>query len=267
MSSKPTIYLLGDAILDNYHTLSNREQDLRKDISDLGFTVHNYAVDDVKVVDVINGITPREIYTKSRSYPYPIQKDGKMYPLKYVTSIIGVNRFFTPVYAGIDTSEIRPESMIVISIGGNDIHSKVKSVLLGFEYFINSVITPEFIANYRKVIETAKSSCHKIVLVSIYLPYLGLGSSYGVFTPFGKPVMERWHKFIHGLGREYNIPVLDLSRTLNVGERSHYGNDDTRVSNVASKCIADCIAYIYSHYQGYRVYYAPNLDATKIVAE
>lgn len=266
MSSRPTIYLVGDAILDNYYMLSDKEQDLRKEIIDLGFEVNNLATDDVKVSDIINGIIPRDIYVKSRGYPYPTQKDGKIYPLKSVTSDIGVNKSFTSVYAGIGM-DIRPDNMVVVSMGGNDIHSNSKSIILGVDYFFNTIITPDFVANYRRIIETLLSSCDKIILVSIYLPYLGIGSSYAVFSPLARPVMDRWNKFIQSIAQEYNIPVIDLSRTLDNGNRTHYGTDEARVSNITNKCIAKCIAHIYNNYQGYHIYYAPNLNYSNIIIE
>ena len=270
MSSNPTICLLGDAILDDYYTLSDKERDLKKELTDLRFDVYNCATDDVKVVDVINGIVPNENYMKSRSYSYPTEKDGKMYPLKSVTSFIGINKSFASVYDGIKSFSsfgvsTKPDTMVVISMGGNDIHSKFGNVILGPEYLINNVITPEFISNYKTIIEMIKTSCNKLVLVSIYLPYLGIGSAYGLYAPVAKPVIDKWNKFIHSLAQEYNIPVLDLSKTLNVGNRSHYGNDNTRTSNISNKCIANCISYIYKNYNGYETYYAANCSKTVTV--
>lgn len=271
-TTKPVIHLLGDAILDNYYRLSDQNRDLKKELTDLGFTVNNCAIDDVKVADIINGIVPQEIYTKSRKYPYPIQRDGKMYPLKSVLDNIGVNKSFTSVYSNVQPQTIGKsitpqDDMVVISMGGGDIYSKVKSLLLGGEYFINSVTTTKFVGDFKKVIEAVQKGCSKIVLVSIYLPYLGTGSSYGIYTPFSNTVLHKWHKFINGIAKEYNIPVLDLSRTLDIGNRTHYGNDDTRVSNVSNKCIADCLSYIYSNYDGYKIYSAPNCTISKIKAD
>lgn len=270
-AGRPVVHLLGDAILDNYYNLADQKRDLKCELSELGFSVNNCAVDDVKVTDIINGLTPRTLYTNSRSYPYPIKEDGKMYPLKSVLSAIGVNRSFSSVYCGIraqiSTGTITQDNMVVISMGGNDIHDKMRSVLLGAEYFINSVTTKSFVANFKKIIETACSVCDKVILVSIYLPYLGTGSKYAIYSPFANPVINKWNKFIRGIAQEYNIPVLDLSRTINVGTRQHYGKDETRLSNIANKCIAKCLAHIYSHYDGYHIYYAENCDPATIKVE
>lgn len=264
-----SIHLIGDAILDNFYWLSEREKDLRKEISNLGYEVYNYAVDNAKVSDIIEGIVPHELYVKSRSYPYLIEKDGKMYPLRLIFRNNKVNKSFTNVYAEFNTivSQKEPDDMIVISMGGNDVFTKFKSILLGVDYFMNSVLTSEFIANYEKVIETAKTSCNKVVLVSIYLPYLGVGSSYGIYNVFAKPVIDRWNTFIYDIARKHKIPVLDLSKTFNIGERLHYGTEDTRASNITNSCIAKSIAYIHKHYDNYHVYFCPDCDFSKIIVE
>lgn len=268
---KPIVHLLGDAILDNYYNLTDSRKDLAYELTEMGFRVNNYAVDDVKVADVINGLTPREIYTKSRSYHYPVQSNGKMYPLKSMLNAIGVNKSFSSVYSGIQsqiaTGTITQDNMVVISMGGNDIHDKMRSVLLGAEYFINSVTTKTFVNNFKKIIETALSACDKIVLVSVYLPYLGTGSKYAIYSPFANAVINKWNKFIRSIAQQYNIPLLDLSRTLNVGTREHYGKDETRVSNISNKCMAKCLAHIHANYSGYRVYYAENCDPARIKVE
>lgn len=266
------VHLLGDAILDNYYRLSDPKKDLNKELTDLGFEVNNCAIDDVKVSDVINGVVPKEMYTKSRSYKYPIQKDGKMYPLRSVLTKIGIHNSFQSIYSGIKSEAKQPkrleqDNMVVISMGGGDVHSKVKGIMLGGEYFINSVVTSDFVNNFKRVIETVQPSCPKIVLLSIYLPYLGVGSSYGMYAPFAKTVMHKWNKFINGIAKQYNIPVLDLSRTLDVGNRDHYGTDDTRVSNITNKCMAQCLQYIYSHYDGHHIYYAPDCKFSDLKVE
>jgi hypothetical protein len=268
---KPTVYLIGDAILDNFYTLANREKDLTKELTDLGFNVNNYAIDDVKVPDLINGIVPNGTFIKARKYPYPIQNDGKIYPLKSLVSSINVNKSFKPLYGGLGMQPIgaspRSDNMVVISFGGNDIHSKIKHALLGSDHFISTVLSEEFKQNVNKIIETSRSCCDKIVLVSIYLPFLGVGSSYGIYSPMTKSVIEKWHKYIYGIGKQYNIPILDLSKTLNIGERSHYGVDDARASNISNKCMADCLSYIYYNYSGYHVYSAPSCDSKNITVE
>ena len=66
------IHLLGDGILDNHLYLENKAQDLKKELSDIGFTVNNYAVDKTKVGDVIGGVPP---YTYAWERNIVIQTD------------------------------------------------------------------------------------------------------------------------------------------------------------------------------------------------
>jgi hypothetical protein len=267
--SLPTVHLLGDSILDNYYWLSDKNRDLKVEISSLGYIVHNYAVDDTKVYDVINGVTPQQLYITSRPYPYQTEKDNKMYPLKLLAQNVGINRAFSSTYGRIHPIGVGMPSdhIVVISMGGIDLGIKILNIILGTNYYISSVLTDEFIANYTRVIETIRTSCEKIILVSTYLPYLGKGSTYGSYSGYAKPVMEKWHDFLYQIANKHNIPVLDLSRTLNPDDRSHYGSLETRTSNKSSKCIAECIAYINKNYNGHHIYHAPNADASKIVIE
>ena len=249
------IYLLGDAILDNFYWLSDKKQDLKKELTDIGFEVNNYAVDNTKVNNIINGIVPSEIYTKTRSYPYPVS-DGKLLPLDFLSKDMGITGPFKSFYNN-DKSQ-----MVVLSMGGNDIYSNISKILLGPERFVNSILTSDFITDYEKVIYNILSKCNKIILVSIYLPYLGVGSAYGLYSPMSKPIIEKWNKFIYTVGKKFKIPILDLSKTLNVGNRDHYGTDDTRVSNLTNKCMAKCIQYISKNYAP-GIYYSPDFINVK----
>lgn len=264
-----SIYFIGDGILDNHLSLQNKELDLRKEIINLGYNVHNFAIDEIKLIEIIDGVIPNKLYTVGRNYPYQINKDGKLYPLQELTKKISPNKSFTPIYNGISSLEIKKnnDNMTVISIGGSDINTKFFNITLGTDYFVNATLTEEFINNYQKIIETIQIDCKKIVLVSMYLPYLGTGSSYAKYSSFATPIMDKWHEFLYSLAKKYDIPVLDLNKTLNNKDRTHYGVNDTRTSNISSKCIAKCLTYIYSHYDNHHIYYAPNCNISKIVTE
>lgn len=265
------LYLIGDAILDNFYWLDDKEHDLTREMSDLGHQVHNYAIDDIRLNDIINGIVPSNTYTSTRSYNYQVNKNNKLYPLKELSSKINKNKSFKSVYGEVGIrpigSKAEDDNMVIISIGGNDINDHFAKILLGVNYFIEAVITKEFISNYQKVIETSRSSCMKILLISIYLPYIGPGSSYGKYSAFATPIIRNWNIFLHKMARKYNIPILDLNRTFDTNNRSHYGTIDTRPSNISNKCMAACISYIHKNYDGYRTYYAPKCDISKIITE
>lgn len=262
---QPTIHLLGDAILDNFFWLSNKELDLTKEVELLGYKVYNHAIDTATVKDIITGIVPDTTFTKSRSYPYPIDNNGKIVPLK----ALGQVQSFSNIYSGIQSFNTNSSAnkMVVISLGGNDVKRHICNIILGADYFINSVITPDFIKDYQTIIKSVISSCEKVILCTIYLPYLGSGSSYGNYSLLAKPVMVKWNTFIFEFGKKHNIPVLDLSRTFNAYDRSHYGTIDYYPSNVSSHCMSHCISHIYKHYDGHHIYYATNCDYSHIFTE
>ncbi|CAH6419385.1 Hypothetical protein HVR_LOCUS590 [uncultured virus] len=263
-----TIILLGDSLLDDFNYLEDKSNDLRKELMRIGFKVNNYAVVGSKLADIINGIEPNEDCRNSRCYPYPVSDDGKVYPLKLLAqpSI----KPFVPVYNEGFLSFSKPINkskeieMIVISAGGNNLRADVMKILLGLEGFFNGIINEEFISNYDKLIEEAKKRTDRILITSMYLPFLGPGSKYGMFGWIATPVVNRWKQFIEPFAKKHNVPVLDLSQTFDSANREHYGSTDMQPSNLSNKCIAKCIEYIYSNYNGYGVYFAPDCDASKI---
>lgn len=257
-----SIYLIGDGILDNFKYLDDKASDLCKEIANLGYDVHNYAKEEMKVIDVINGYKLDDKQLKLRNYQYQIDsKDYKLYPLKLIQNNKSTVKF-SSVY---NTDDKSNDNIAVISIGGNDVNERFFNIIMGVDYFMGAVITPEFQANYEKIIESVNISCDKILLISMYLPYLGENSSYIKYINYASLIMKKWNDFIYALAKKYNIPVLDLNKTLDNKNRTHYSSiDDTRLSNISSKCIAKCIKYIYKNYGGYHVYYSTNCNGSKI---
>lgn len=287
---KGTIYLLGDAILDNFYWLTDKK-DLRRELEGLQFNVNNYAVDETRVEDMINGIKPNHLYTSSRSYPYFTEIDGKLYQLKMLAQ--NRNGIFSSIYNEIGVRAIglrspltgvQPdlprggigqssslfgdtetrEDMVILSIGGNNIKAKLMNIVFGIDSLMNAILTKKFIDDYDKLIATIKESCSRIVIVSVYLPYLGSESSYSMYANLAKPMMARWHEFLDKLARKHNVPIFDLNRTFDNQNKLHYDSTDIHASNLSNKCMAQCISYIYDNYDGYHTYYAPGCDITKI---
>jgi lysophospholipase L1-like esterase len=260
-----TIYLIGDGILDNFTWLDDSRKDLRAELIAHNYTVHNFAADNMKVRDIINGVVPDQDKKNKRSYDYQLE-NGKMYPMKLLTAGININRSFASAFGSAlsITNKSKPDNMVVLSMGGNDLNDKTWRLAVSLEYCLGAVLTQDFVNDFDRVIDLTKSSCEKILLVSIYLPYLGPGSSYAKWSNYATPMVKRWNDFIHSVAKRSNIPVLDLNRTLNFMDRTHYGRNETHLSNRSNKMLADAIHHIYKHYKGYRAYYAPGCDITKL---
>lgn len=290
--SKPTIYLVGDAILDNFSWLSDKTKDLTAELINHDYKVINYAADNTSVHNVVHGVIPERRYRDLRTYPYPIGKDGKMYPMKQTIhdllasearsveskeshrSLVGVYGDILPIERTEKSKEKskKRNDMIVLSMGGNDIRHQQNSfssmsVLFGIENFVNKIITKEFTREYESIVDQLLQHCSKIVLVSIYLPYLGEGSSYRRYSRYAEYMTSHWLQFMKDVAKKYDIPILDLNRTLDINNRAHYGTLESHPSNISNKCMADCLSYIHCHYQGYGIYYAPKCDISKIVIE
>ena len=264
MSSRGTITLVGDSILDNFYWLNNKDRDLRKELMDLGFIVHNHAVEGCTLQNITNGIIPKKIYQSARSYPYPLDANGKLCSLKLLNQSPSP---FTPVYGMLKCTNSQPstsENMIVLSVGGSNFQVGVAKIVLGIDCFFNSVVTKEFIGEYENVVRRLKNNSHKVVLISMYLPFLGPGSSYGIFSKFAEPVINKWRLFLEDMAKKHNVAILDLSRTFNSYRREHYGTSDIGPSDISSACMAKCLTYIYDNYDGYHIYFAPDCDITKM---
>ena len=261
IQEKGRIIFIGDSILDDHLYLDDKTRDLTKEVSSLGFIVDNYAVDGSKLKDLYEGIKPSKECLCSRSYKYPIGRGEKVYQMELLN-----NKPFTPVYDDMFNSssyDMTPE-MVVISIGGNDLRADMVKIVFGVTSFFNSVVTEQYTADYENIIITSKENGRKVLLTSIYLPYIGAGSMYGMFGGLANDIVEKWKEFIIMLAKKHDIPVLDLSQIFDHYNREHYGSSELRSNNITNKCIAQCINYIHNNYNGFGIYSAPKCDFAKI---
>lgn len=266
-NQKDVIILLGDSILDNYNNIPNKERDLKKELNDLGFMVNNYAVTGSLLQHLIDGIDPKYHTIEPRFYP--AENDGKVYPLKLL--INRHNSGFKSLYGnlgirpiGLNTTSTTDNELAVLSIGGNDLKVGPYRIVLGFDYFYNSVVNPDFIDKYETLIIDITKQCPRLLIVCMYLPYMGSGSFYATFSNFADTLITKWYLFLKDLAKKYNLPILDLSRTLDRNNKNHYGVSEVDLSNISNKCLADCISFIYHNYDGHHEYYAPNCDISQI---
>jgi len=241
--SSDTITLIGDSVLDNFYWLENN--DLTEQLKEIGYNVNNFAVDESRLTDIINGVVPRSFYKSKRHYPYPTDENGKVVPLNLLTK---------------DTKQT-----VVISVGGNDMRENLlKFLFQGPVSGFKSIFNDKYIEDFEQLLINIRNYCSKIILVCVYAPYIGNGSNYVMFSSLKDTVYTQLINMYKSIGSKLNIPVLDLSRTFDCYNRSHYGSTEIEPSNFSSKCIADSIDYIHKHYQGYNVYYSPNCNINQI---
>lgn len=253
---KRIIYLIGDAIVDNFYWLAQPQRDLTAELTDRGYQVHNYAADGMRVCNIFVGCSIEAKYQSARAYPYPVESDGKLRPIHLLSRMSQSNGHFQSNYHNHFANLLdRPASgMIVLSLGGMDIHDNSVKICLGRDYFMSTILTPTFINHYDRAIQACLKSCPKVVLVSVYLPYLGTGSRYGNFAGFARSIIEPWSDFIRRKAQQYDVAVLDLSNVFDCMNRSHYAEDETKASNIGCQLMARALDYIYTHYEGGKVY-------------
>jgi hypothetical protein len=240
-----TITLIGDSVLDNFYWLNEKKNDLTQQLTTIGYKVNNFAVDESRLQDVINGITPQEVYQKMRHYPYPTNENGKVIPLKLLNES--------------DTNTT------VISVGGNDIRvNLLKFLISNPSTVLDSIFNKTYIEEFEKLVSDVISHSSKVIIVCVYVPYLGSGSNYESLKSLKDIVYERLRTIYKAIGIKFNVPILDLSRTFNYCDRTHYGTTEIEPSNISSQCIANCIHHINTNYRGYGMYYAPNCDIANI---
>ena len=236
-----SIILIGDSVLDNFYWLEDKESDLRAELIKSGYHCDNFAVDEAQFSDVVNGMTPRNIYSENRSYPYPISDDGKVYPLDLLQNI-----------------KNKENSMVVLSVGGNDMRVSIGALLFGVDAFVDRFLSKNNVDLYEKAIETILKYSNKLVLVVTYIPCVSEMSIYKLLSHLADPIYSKWREFITKTAKKYNVAVLDLSETFDRYNREHYGSTVIEPSNLSNKCIARCLEHIYNNYKGFAVYDAPN---------
>ncbi len=254
MQTTKNIYLVGDGILDNYEYLNNKSKDLTYELTKLKYNVTNLAIDSAKVRDIRNGFSPKLKYITKN---HQIEKDGSYHQLNKLIAKISDGHFMS-VHNRVHNN------MVVLSMGGNDIYSKIGNIIFGGDFFIGSILTDNFKKNYERILSKILNICNKIVLVSIYLPYLGKDSSYYKYSSQSETVITKWNSFVYEMAKKFNIVVLDLNKTLDTKNRSHYGTDIQRMSNISNKCMADCISYIYEYYENGKIYYCDDFENLNI---
>ena len=157
---------------------------------------------------------------------YPVEKDNKVYPLNLLKN----NKDITHV---------------VLSIGGNDVRVEIFSCYGNTEELIKKLKTNDvFIGNYKKAVEEVLKIKPNVILVIVYRPgpgfLLPLKSINLLFEEFAPKMID--------FAREKSIPVIDLSRTFDPLDSSHYGTTPIEPSNESGMFIAELVNTVLNDY-------------------
>lgn len=261
---KKRIALIGDSVLDNFHWLKFPQQDVRQQLSNImpNFDVYNYAVDESKTTDVLNGCSPELRYSNSRlfhfrnSYPYPTNDSGKVVPLDLC-------------------KKLEPDN-IILSVGGNDGRVHLMKLMISAESLINAIMADNFVEKFKTIVRKMIKIQPKSVLVFVYKPHetifkefrnnVGWGLNYipieNMIDLQGRldKVYNHLRDIYIEVGKKYRLPIIDLSQTFNYKDRTHYGSTTIEPSNKSGQTIANLIKHVLENHDfdsQSTIYYQP----------
>lgn len=238
-----SIILTGDSVLDNFYWLDNKEYDVKKQLKNRmpHMDVKNFAVDESTINCVLHGIRPAVHYSDNRPYPYPIEKDGIVYPLKLI-----------------EKEKNNDNMNIVISVGGNDGRVHLNKLLWGSDKLLDALLQGnKFRSKLENLICELMKYTKRVILVFVYKPHnsifeqfrsqIGYGLQFfpieNVLDLQGRldKVYETLRNIYLDVSKKYNIPLIDLSKTFNNADRTHYGSTPIEPSNMTGDVIASLI--------------------------
>lgn len=160
---------------------------------------------------------------------YPINKHGKVFPLELIKKYINLNR----------------KNYVVLSVGGNDSRVCLPSLPQGWEKVWEEMNNPKhnYTNNYKKIVnKLLEMNLTGIILVSVYLPYVDFVGTKD-YLEISK-VLEKSKELLFKIAHEFNLPVIDLSKSFDNKNRTHYGSTYIEPSNISSMFIANLVTYV-----------------------
>merc|ERR1711964_949783 len=152
----------------------------------------------------------------TREYPYPITRDGKVFPLEELDKLLLLDE---------------PPEYVVISVTGNDVLG-LKSDGLFNRVWMNSQRAPSvdelatalhqkgWHTEYERVIDALVAKGVHVIPVVLFLPE----QSFTEIPPEqAKQLHARLSRYMLDATRKHSLPVIDLSRTFNPLDASDYG--------------------------------------------
>jgi len=236
------IILMGDSVLDDFYWLEDKKQDVRQQIADLyggQVPVTNLAVDESRSSDVLNGMRPGAVYSRARKQealdPYPVdgKRRGKVFPLQIVQRMLKNGEMETDV----DDDAIKPT--VVLSVGGND----VRAMLHDFSQQALMQGMAKLEQNTERIVQKLQAMQLNVVIVICYEPFHDFAPMYGLRREQLLQVINLGATQMFSLCAKHALPVIDLSRTFDPFDRTHYGSTSIEPSNKSGQFIADLVQF------------------------
>jgi len=138
-----------------------------------------------------------------------------------------------------------PPTHVVLSIGGNDARIAFAHSF-DLENIYNIMINNGIERSLRSLIQTMLRSVPKIILVYVYHPQITMLPML-YWLPPEKVVTElliRFSPLYFSVAKDFNLPVIDLSRTFNPYASDDYGSTPIEPSNKSGMYIAKLVEHV-----------------------
>jgi len=241
------IILMGDSVLDDFYWLEDKSLDVRQQIWNLyggEVSVTNLAVDESRSHDVLHGMKPSSVYSRARKQeqldPYPVDRKrrGKVFPLDIVEQMIESGELETDVA----DDELKPT--VVLSVGGND----VRAMLHNFSQQALAAGMAQLAQNAELIVKKLLAMQLNVAVVICYEPYHDFAPMYGLQREQLLQVINVGATQMFALCAQYGLPVIDLSRTFDPFDRTHYGSTSIEPSNKSGQFIADLVQRVHEDF-------------------
>jgi hypothetical protein len=215
-------------VLDNFYWLDKQNEDvefqMNKDLNKKykgDFICSNLALDESESKDIYEGKVPGPVYVKERKNlglkDYPVDKDGVYRPLNIIPTV-------------------QPKaSHALLSVGGNDGRVIILTSLGDISSVVKKLLSGGFEKNYAKAVDEVLKLIPNTILVVVYRP----GPGFMVPLESCNRLYENLIPIIFKVGRERNLPIIDLSRTFNPLDTADYGTTPIEPSNKSGQYICD----------------------------
>ena len=252
-SNNPSyLILIGDSMLDNfYYQMDKSKQSMTSLFRDKYFNkamITNLAVEGSESRHVLYGIQPSsQLINERKKYniePYPVDADegNRVYPLAILEEMIASKS----IQFSLPKCYLKPT--VILSVGMMDIKSLIP-ISVDSQMAIFSQMS-SWAKNLNEILkELIKQRNVNVILVSLTEPYSDFYNLYETPRDAFVMVLDMWMTKLFSIADEWKLPVIDLTRTLNTYDRSHYSALSIFENSNKSSCfIIDLIDFILTHH-------------------
>lgn len=245
------VALLGDSVLDNQFWLVNPRWDVRfflerilrsrgpvqsrqedgktAELGEPRARASLFAVDESQISHVSRGIRPRAPYKASRACfcmePYPVGEDGIVRPIRLLARSRATHA--------------------VLSIGGNDARAAFARTF-DVDGIYNAMVGAGVVRHFDELVERVVAECPRTMLVLVYHPQVTACPLLNALPPRNvlTELISRFSPMFIAAAKRHGLPIVDLSRTFDPYDCTHYGSSPIEPGVRGGRMIAQLVARV-----------------------